>query len=184
MKSTDQLEAEHRGIGVMLRVLDVVAGRIEGGKTVPPADLDAILEFLSVFADRCHHGKEEEHLFPALEAAGVPREGGPIGVLLEEHRRGRALIASMTEAAAALKAGKPGAAGRFAASARDYIALLTEHIRKENEVLFRLAGARLNPRQDRAILKAFDRLEIERIGEGRHEQFHALLERLDETYPA
>jgi hemerythrin-like domain-containing protein len=35
------------------------------------------MEFLTVFVDKCHHGKEEEFLFPALEAAGIAREGGP-----------------------------------------------------------------------------------------------------------
>jgi hemerythrin-like domain-containing protein len=36
-----------------------------------------MMEFLSVFADTCHHGKEEDFLFPGLEAAGIPNEGGP-----------------------------------------------------------------------------------------------------------
>jgi hemerythrin-like domain-containing protein len=39
-----------------------------------------------------HHGKEEEILFPLLEKKGIPADGGPLGVMLMEHGRARALI--------------------------------------------------------------------------------------------
>jgi hemerythrin-like domain-containing protein len=71
---------------------------------------EEILDFLVVFVDKCHHGKEEGLLFPALEAVGVSRNGGPIGVLLEEHRKGRSLTAEMTAAPAGLRKAAPGAA--------------------------------------------------------------------------
>lgn len=61
-------------------------------------ELEGIMEFLMVFVDKCHHGKEEDFLFPALEAAGVARDGGPIGVMLHEHERGRRHIADMKNA--------------------------------------------------------------------------------------
>ena len=58
------------------------------------------MDFLSIFVDKCHHGKEEEFLFPALEAKGVKREGGPIGVMLHEHEQGRGLVAMLRNAVA------------------------------------------------------------------------------------
>jgi len=54
--------------------------------------LDQILEFLKVFVDKCHHGKEEKVLFPAMEEAGIPRQGGPISVMFYEHERGRSYV--------------------------------------------------------------------------------------------
>ena len=59
------------------------------------------LEFLRGFGDRCHHGKEEQHLFAVLAARGLPREVGPLAVLISEHEEGRALLTRMSEALAA-----------------------------------------------------------------------------------
>ncbi|WP_367339534.1 hemerythrin domain-containing protein [Aminivibrio sp.] len=102
MKSTDELSSEHRGIEVMLDILDEAARRIVTGEPADFGHLEGMMEFLSVFADKCHHGKEEEFLFPSLEAAGIPNEGGPIGVMLSEHRKGRECIAGMKKGVAAL----------------------------------------------------------------------------------
>jgi len=41
--------------------------------------------FLEVFVDKCHHGEEEKVLFPAMEEAGIPRQGVPIGVMIYEY---------------------------------------------------------------------------------------------------
>ena len=60
-------------------------------------------EFFRLFADQCHHGKEEELLFPLLEQKGIPRTGGPIGVTLHEHEEGRALVRQMGDAVEATK---------------------------------------------------------------------------------
>ena len=182
MKATDELKAEHEGIGVMLRVLEAVAERLGEGEAVDGGDLEGMLEFLTVFVDRCHHGKEEDFLFPALEQAGVARENGPIGVMLVEHEEGRRLVARLREAFAGL--GPENAAG--AESARRlleaYVTLLFGHMAKENEVLFGRAGARLDSDRDGERVAAFEKLERERIGAGRHEAFHALLGRLEEEY--
>ena len=74
MLATDDLRAEHEGILRMLAVLEAMAGKLGGPEAPPPAQWEAVLEFLRVFADKCHHGKEEDVLFPALEKAGMPRQ--------------------------------------------------------------------------------------------------------------
>lgn len=182
MKATDQLKTEHEGIKLMLRILEAAAQRVEAGKPVPHEDLDSMAEFLSVFADKCHHGKEEDHLFPALEAAGVPRDGGPLGVMLHEHTTGRGFIAGLKEAIAGLKSNRTDAPALLASNARQYIELLTQHIEKENTVLFMIADARLPEEEDARLVEAFEELERERIGPGKHEEFHKLLARLEKTY--
>jgi hypothetical protein len=55
--------------------------------------------FFRNFADRCHHSKEEDELFPKMVEHGIPKEGGPIGVMLMEHDQGRAFVRGMSEAA-------------------------------------------------------------------------------------
>jgi hemerythrin-like domain-containing protein len=182
MKATRELRDEHEGIRLMLRILDAVATRLEAGQSVPRKDLDAIIEFLAVFADKCHHAKEEEYLFPALEKAGVPRERGPIGVMLAEHSKGRGFIADLKAAVAGVAAQDRGSIDSFARAARDYIDLLRAHIDKENNVLFPMAESRLGDPEDAALVETFEKLERERIGPGKHEEFHAVLKRLKDTY--
>ena len=84
MKATQTLIHEHEVITQGLAVLDAMATRLARGEGVPAHDLEQLLEFFSVFADGCHHAKEERILFPALEAAGMPRDGGPIAVRYAE----------------------------------------------------------------------------------------------------
>lgn len=182
MKATDQLKAEHEGIKLMLQVLQAVSNRIEQEKPVSGEDLSGIVEFLTVFVDKCHHGKEEEFLFPALAAAGVPREGGPIGVMLSEHQQGRNLAAQFKNTSGRYASGNKQAAAEVRLTIRQYVDLLTQHIEKENGVLFAMADSRLDANKDSELFKAFERLESERIGVGKHEEFHALLDRLQDAY--
>lgn len=98
MKAIEELKNEHRGIQLMLRILERIAGKAEGGEPVRQDHLSGILEFLTIFVDKCHHGKKEDFLFPALEAAGVQKTGGPIGLMLQEHEAGRLLVAKIRDA--------------------------------------------------------------------------------------
>jgi len=52
-----------------------------------------MLDFFTVYVDRVHNKKEEDHLFPLIEARGIPRSGGPLAVMLQEHEQGRSLLA-------------------------------------------------------------------------------------------
>lgn len=79
MKPSEQLQAEHEAILVMLTVLEKICGKLERGEKIPETHLPEILEFFQVFADKCHHAKEEEFLFPAYQSVGIASEGGPIG---------------------------------------------------------------------------------------------------------
>ncbi|HZD54712.1 MAG TPA: hemerythrin domain-containing protein [Candidatus Aquicultoraceae bacterium] len=182
MKSTEVLKEEHGGVKTMLAILGKVSDRLGSAKAVPADDLDRILEFLQVFVDRCHHAKEEDFLFPALERTGMPREGGPIGELLSEHVQGRELIRGMREAADGCRRGDRDAAERFAFHARGYAELLLAHIEKEDEILYPLADRQLDVATDRTLVEEFERVEEERVGHGKHEEFHRLLEDLQKFY--
>ena len=100
MKPTEVLVDEHNAIIEMLGVVEEVNRRLETGEKVESSDLLDIVDFIQGFADACHHNKEEGILFPAMEAAGIPMRGGPIGVMLQEHEQGRAYARAMKEAAA------------------------------------------------------------------------------------
>ncbi|MGZ9190578.1 MAG: hemerythrin domain-containing protein, partial [Nitrospira sp.] len=65
-----------------------------------------------------------------------------------------------------------------------YTQLLLAHIDKEDNVLYPIADARLTAETQAALSVAFERVEEERVGHGRHEAFHALMDRLSGEYGA
>lgn len=105
MKATEELKKEHEGIELMLQVLKAISEKIGRGEELPDGHLDDMIEFFIIFIDKCHHGKEEEFLFPALEDVNILREGGPIGVMLNEHEQGRILVGELKKALAKYKTG-------------------------------------------------------------------------------
>jgi hemerythrin-like domain-containing protein len=147
MTPTDRLRDEHR---VILGALDLLE-RAATGRRVPEAWWASVVAWLRAFADRSHHAKEETALFPAMIKAGVPSDGGPIAVMLEEHVEGRRLVA-------AIEAGM--GAARLKAC-RDYVALLRAHIEKENGIVFPLADGVLDERAMAGLAREFDAVEAE-----------------------
>jgi hemerythrin-like domain-containing protein len=176
-EATAILRKEHDAILKMLEATEEAARRIAAGGTVKVESLEGLLEFFRLFADKCHHGKEEDLLFPLLESRGMPRFGGPTGVMLHEHEQGRALIQRMAEATEASKRGEKAEAA-WAEAARGYTELLRQHIHKENNILFVLAENMLSAEEQKQLAAEFDRVEIEKMGAGTHERLHASMDKL------
>lgn len=182
MKPTDVLVEEHNAIKRMLAVTEAVCKRLEGGEAVEPEHLTEIVDFIKGFADRCHHAKEEDLLFPAMEEAGMPRAGGPIAVMLSEHEIGREFVRNMNDAASAFKGGDAGASARFVENARNYVALLTDHIGKEDNILYPMGNKVLTPENQEKLAGEFERVEHEVVGHGEHEKYMRVLENLESVY--
>ena len=178
----EQLKKEHEAIERMLKILEAVLKRLEAGEKTEPEHLSEIVDFFRVFADRCHHGKEEEIFFPALEQAGIPKEGGPIGVMLQEHDQMRAYMSGLAEAVIRHQAGKPEAREEIVKHASAYAAMLRKHIEKENQVLFKMAEIHLSPEEEKELAERFELMESEKLGVGTHAMLHGVLERLEGIY--
>jgi len=163
------LREEHEVILRALALLERFGQKLEAGEPMDRDGLTWLREFFSTFADRCHHGKEEQHLFPALERHGIPRDGGPLGVMLHEHEEGRALLRAMAQ----------GDDRRTAEAIRRYAALLRAHIDKENGVLFPLAERVLPGEEQRGLVGAFEAVEHAVAGPGVHARLLWELARLE-----
>jgi hemerythrin-like domain-containing protein len=182
MKPTQELMAEHNAVLVALRILEKVEAALGAKNEKAPDHLRQLLDFFKEFVDRCHHGKEEDVLFPELERRGVKREGGPIGVMLSEHEVGRGNVRAMADGLKRLRAGEAGAVAAIRESAGAYRDLLRAHIHKENNVLFPMAD-RIVPDDVAATLtEEFEEIERDRVGEGKHEAYHAILHTLKDVY--
>ena len=178
-KAIDELQHDHDAILSALKILDAMTGKLGSAGAPSAADLGSFIGFLKEFADKCHHGKEEGILFPALTGAGMPKQGGPVAVMLSEHVEGRAFIQQMEKAVS----GAVDAAA-FTQAAQGYAALLRAHIAKENNVLFPAAERLLASADLEKIHAMFEQHEETVIGHGRHEELHRMLKELRTKYPA
>ncbi len=176
--ATGVLRNEHEAILRMLEVCERVAQRLQRDEPVTADTLAGLLEFFQIFADRCHHGKEEDLLFPLLEQKGLPRDGGPIGVMLSEHTMGRSLIRDMVDATRSYTEGREDAGRQWAEAASEYAGLLRAHIQKENNILFVMAERLLSDAEQADLAAAFERSETEKMGPGTHDRMHALMKKL------
>jgi hemerythrin-like domain-containing protein len=145
--ATTALRSEHDHILAMIACLRAAcaAARQEGrfdGET-----FESGLDFIRGYADAWHHAKEETHLFPALIDAGMPDEGGPIGVMLHEHVVGRSYVSQIAAHLAAAIEGDEASRALVLENTLAYADLLTAHIQKENGVLFNLADRILPPEE-------------------------------------
>jgi hemerythrin-like domain-containing protein len=169
MKFQDELEQDHRAIE---EVLALLAETVREGDDERTFALGAwALDFFRHFADACHHAKEEQALFPLLEARGIPKRGGPIGMMLLEHSEGRQLLADL--GAALVARDRP----RVDAAAGTYCALLRAHISKERGVLFPMGARLLRANDDDTLTERFAAIEHGAGGAALHERFHAELAR-------
>ncbi len=157
----EELEAEHRVIQKMVAGMSVLADQMEGGEAVDVLLLESLVVFLRTFADRCHHGKEESFLFPALIRRGVPSHGCPIGGLTMEHQKGRVMVEELADAIRGYTAGEPPARENLIKSLRALVAFYPSHIWKEDYLLFPLAGKVLTPEDQQELRDKFETVERE-----------------------
>ena len=178
MTPAEQLKEEHEGIALMLKILEKVCAKMEAKEKVDQGHLERIVEFFKIFVDQCHHGKEEELLFPAI----IPMEEKLIDILLGEHSQGRSYVRAMGQGLTRMKKFDGSAGAEYAGTAEKYIALMTQHISKEDNVLFPMLDRLLAKKKQRELADGFEELERRKIGKGTHEEFHKLLLELKEIY--
>ena len=183
MSATADLRFEHLGVGRMLGIMDAMARCALAGEPVDAVDLAQTIEFLRVFVDQCHHAKEEELLFPAIRAAKITSVEKTIGMLLADHAQGRKAVVQISSGAQRLADDGESASAELADAISGYTRLLRAHIRREENDCFGAADSELSAAVQDELVVGYERIERDVVGEGVHEGFHALLDRLSQAYP-
>ncbi|HHU18614.1 MAG TPA: hemerythrin [Clostridiales bacterium] len=178
MYASQDLINEHEGILIGLTILEKMADKVEQSGIIEISDIEESVNFFKLFADKCHHGKEEGFMFPAMQKAGLPNEGGPIAQMLLEHDEGRKYITEMSSSIenGALEGNK------FIQAAKNYISLMREHIEKENRVLFPFGDKIIPMDEQQQLLEQFEEFEEKVMGKGTHEKLHMLLHNFKVKY--
>ncbi len=171
------LRDEHAAIGVVLGYLDRVTDAVAQGRHVDSGIFHDMLKFFTLFVGQCHHGKEEQILFPLLRGKSEATDA-VIERLEKEHAQGQALADSFAAAVADYAAHGMAAAGPLVAVARAYAPYLRRHIDYEDEQLLAYVVELGSPGALAAALIAFDRFEDAVMGAGVHEQLHRMIDAL------
>jgi hemerythrin-like domain-containing protein len=178
--ATALLREQHR---LILKVVDAFERAMRHDDVLPPArDVEAFITFFRLFTDACHHGKEEDLLFAAMEDHGLGGAGGPIDAMREEHRIGRGLVRAMNEAAPKLNTADARAAFRLNAGA--YVDFIRGHIAREDDGLFEFADTTIEGPACAALCDAYETVCARRFEGLTMAQLERMAEELIESYPA
>ncbi|MFO0589545.1 MAG: hemerythrin domain-containing protein [Polyangiaceae bacterium] len=174
------LNDEHRLIEKVIAALRSYDNRIDHG--ADPADLGRFVEVIAGFADARHHTKEEDILFETMVAAGFPRQHGPIAVMLSEHEMGRRYVGMLREVAARAGQWTAEDRARIHEAVEGYSALLTQHIAKEDMILYPMARRNLPEEAVTAMEARFDELEGGEDAQSELENFLSIIDSLSTRY--
>jgi len=180
--ATALLRQEHHWILKVADVLESLAQHAQDGGEPDFDSFDECIRFIKLFADACHHGKEENLLFSELEGMGMSRDNGPLAVMLHEHRVGREYAAAMAAALGGAREGDEDSRSRLNNAAMGYVQLIRNHILKEDHVLFDMADQmlrgplceRLCEKYDQVCQSKFDgctKAELEELATGLIERY-------------
>jgi len=137
MQPRGPLMIEHRLIERMISLIDQEVQKIERDKEVNQSFIDIAVDFVRTYADRTHHGKEEEILFRDLSKKKLSDNHAIImEELIQEHIVGRTTTAEIVKAADAYRKGYKAALSSIALNLKKLVDFYPGHIAKEDKVFF------------------------------------------------
>jgi hemerythrin-like domain-containing protein len=155
------LMIEHRLIDRMIAVIRKEIERIEGGGAIDFVFIDSVIDFIHTYADRCHHGKEEDILFRDLaKKALTTRDREAMEDLIADHRAGRTNAAELVASKERCMRGEQGQAASILEHLRFFVHFYPRHIEKEDQRFFMPIMTYFNEDEKQAMLneeRAFDR---------------------------
>lgn len=160
MDAIEIMMEEHKNIKTMLKIIRKISFEIIKGKTVDYEEFNIIIDFVRNYADKHHHQKEEDYLFNRMaEELGSMGEKLVKNGMLVEHDLGRLYIRNLKEALKELQEGNEEAILNVIANAISYSNHLAEHIRKEDDVIYKFAKRELKKETIEEINKECETFE-------------------------
>ncbi|MDR5659421.1 hemerythrin domain-containing protein [Serpentinicella sp. ANB-PHB4] len=181
MKATEVLVSEHKNILRILTVVKKLCIEVYNTKKVHYEGFFDAIDFIRNYADKFHHGKEEDILFDKMSAElGVEIKNGPIYGMLAEHDLGRLFIKNLEDALLRSKEGHDNAEIDIIANATCYTDLLHRHIDKEDTAIFTFAERSFDQKTKEIVDEAFEASKIRLNSDETEAKYVALLEKLEQ----
>ena len=173
MQARAPLMIEHRLIERMLSVIKNALAEIETKHKVDPVFVDAAVDFIRVYADRTHHGKEEDILFRELNNKKLTSEDRQLmQELIDEHIFGRQTTKALVEANTRYRNGDETALAEISSNLKTLIEFYPRHIEKEDKLFFPSSRNYFTEKEDQAMLAEFWEFDRNMI----HEKYKSLIE--------
>lgn len=175
MKPIGPLMWEHRLIEKMLSFFEGEVRKIIEKKKVDPLFIDTAEDFIRTYADRTHHGKEEDILFRDLMKKQLSSEHSRImEELVSEHKYARKTVGKLVEAKERYLKGEN--------TSREVITLLKElasfypmHIKKEDKHFFHPCMEYFTKEEQDQMLREFYEFDRNMI----HEKYRTMVDRIE-----
>lgn len=149
----DYLMEEHVYILKVADRAEIVCRELESGARLDKDFVVGFIDFIRNYADKFHHAKEEDMLFVEMGKPGVEMHCNPVEQMLIEHDEGRGLIAR-------IEAGlKSEDVEKITSNMGSYVALIRDHIGKEDNVLYRMADEVLSKDVLERMIGDFERVD-------------------------
>jgi hemerythrin-like domain-containing protein len=172
MQARGPLMIEHRLIEKMIAILQRVLAKIEADGRTDTFFVDAAVDFIRIYADRTHHGKEEKIMFRDLRRKAMSeRDRRLMEDLIAEHVLGRKTTGELVEANARYRQGDETALAVITEKLRTLVDFYPRHIEKEDKVFFPACRAYVTEEEDRAMLAEFFEFDRTMI----HEKYQAVV---------
>jgi len=181
MQALRIISEDHSNMWRLATTIDHVAEEIEDGTKVDPAFFNSVFDYIEQFVDRCHHPKEDDHLFRLLRLRST-KAAAILDSLQQEHRDGPQQLQTL-RAAVAQAAGGELAAPEFIATFRAYTAGLKNHMRQEEKLVMPLAREVLTQEDWAEIDRAFLDNEDPLFGDKAKAEFRELFHRIASLAP-
>jgi hemerythrin-like domain-containing protein len=144
MQPIAPLMIEHRLIERIFSLMERELQRLKNNITVDPefafvdpVFIDIVVDFIRTYADRCHHGKEEDFLFKALEEKDLaPNHRQTMEDLIQEHAWARETTAALLKAKDDFLLEEPGALNDLLELMEKLVEFYPRHIDKEDHHFF------------------------------------------------
>ncbi len=148
------LMIEHRLIERMIAVIARELERIQEQGDANPKFIETAVNFIRIYADACHHGKEERILFRDLRKKDMkPEDKQLMDELVEEHKLGRKLTGQLIEAKNKYEKGDNAAIVTIVNTMQQLVNFYPKHIEKEDKVFFKSAMKYFSKDEKDAMLK-------------------------------
>ncbi|TAL33639.1 MAG: cation-binding protein [Spirochaetes bacterium] len=175
MKPRGPLMIEHRLIEKMLVLTGGELEVIKRERKVNSVFIDTIVDFIKTYADRTHHGKEEDILFRELEPRKLNDDDARImRELIDEHAQARKAVSGLVEANARYVKGDVAGIDVIIEKLSFLITFYPRHILKEDKVFFPDTEKYFSNQELDAMLNSFWEFDRKMI----HEKYERLYESL------
>lgn len=131
------LMIEHRLIEKVIALMEKAISRAENLKQIDPDLIQDFTRFIRLYADQCHHGKEEEILFEELKKKNISRGHKIImSQLIEDHKWGRKTTGELVAANEKYRKGDGNVLLEIITKMKALIEFYPRHIQKEDRQFF------------------------------------------------